>query len=85
MYQNQTQVESDISDIGYENLANALVLQAVRDYREALRTLKNKPHSKTAISTKAEVEQFFCSSWFEMLTDIDRKMLIKKLNAELKC
>lgn len=77
MYQNQTQIERDISDLGFENLANAIVMQAVKDYREALCTLKNKPHSKTAISTKEEVVRFFHSSWFEMLTDIDPKMLIK--------
>jgi hypothetical protein len=80
MYQNQAQIEKDISDLVFENLANAIVMQAVKDYRATLRTLKNKPHNKTAISTKAKVLQFFHSNWFEMLTDIDPKMLIKKLN-----
>jgi hypothetical protein len=41
MYQNQTQIERDISDLGFENLANAIVMQAVKDYRAALFTLKN--------------------------------------------
>ena len=32
----------------YQNLANAIVLQAVRDYRSALRRLKKNPWDKEA-------------------------------------
>lgn len=33
----------------YENLANAIVLQAVKDYRDALKRLKKKPGNQTAM------------------------------------
>ena len=32
-------------DTLYENLANAIVVQAVKDYREALHFLKHHPHT----------------------------------------
>lgn len=32
----------------YENLANAIVLQAVKDYRDALKRLKKKPGNQAA-------------------------------------
>jgi DNA/RNA-binding domain of Phe-tRNA-synthetase-like protein len=31
----------------YENLANAIVLQAVKDYRDALKRLKKKPQQQS--------------------------------------
>ena len=31
---------------GYQNLANAIIEQAVKDYREALRRLKRHPDSR---------------------------------------
>ena len=55
----------------YENLANAIILQAVKDYRNA----RHK-------GTKAEIEQFFRSEWFEILTDLDGKKLIEDLRRE---
>lgn len=33
---------------GYEELANAIILQAVKDYREALRLLGMNPNDKSA-------------------------------------
>ena len=33
----------------YENLANAIVLQAVKDYRDALKRLKKKPGNQAAM------------------------------------
>jgi hypothetical protein len=36
-----------------------------------------------ALSAKQEVERFFRSDWFEVLTNIDPEMLIRKLNAEV--
>ena len=56
----------------YEKLANAIVLQAVKDYR-------NAKHS----STRTSVEQFFCSRWFQVLTSLDGEKLIIGLRREL--
>ena len=44
---------SDITN--YENLANAIILQAVKDYRVALKCLKVNPRNKTAFADKEEI------------------------------
>lgn len=45
----------------YEKLANAIILQAVKDYRDALKTLWRNPNNVSANAVKSEVEQFFRS------------------------
>ena len=52
---------SDITN--YENLANAIILQAVKDYRMALKCLKRNPMNRTALADKDEIERFFRSQW----------------------
>lgn len=73
---------SDITK--YENLANAIILQAVKDYRVALKCLKVNPRNKTAIADKDEIERFFRSDWFSVLTSVDGEMLIRSLNMEVE-
>ena len=68
----------------YENLANAIVLQAVKDYREALSQLKRNPKYKDALTVKEECERFFRSGWYRLLTKVDGEMLIKKLREEVQ-
>ena len=67
----------------YERLANAISLQAVKDYRNALKRLKKHPRNGTALYTKREVERFFRSDWYTSLTTVDPEMLILKLNEEV--
>ena len=55
----------------YENLANAIVLQAVKDYR-----LTDDE------AELAEIERFFRSDWFGVLTDVDPEYLIRRLRKE---
>lgn len=68
---------------GYEKLANAIVLQAVKDYRFALRRLEKYPRNNSAIYTKREIERFFRSEWYTSLTSVEPEMLIKKLEEEV--
>lgn len=72
---------SDITN--YENLANAIILQAVRDYRVALKCLKVNPRNKTALADRDEIERFFRSDWFSVLTSVDGEMLIRSLQMEV--
>lgn len=58
-------------DTPYENLANAIILQAVKDYRL---------HDDE--KELASIERFFRSGWFNTLTSIDSEMLIAKLRKE---
>lgn len=68
----------------YENLANAIVLQAVKDYRSALRTLKRNKNSYSARRMKEEVERFFLSDWFSELTELNGAFLMRKIREELQ-
>ena len=66
----------------YENIANAIILLAVKDYRQALKLLSKNPHSRSAIAAVNEMERFFRSDWYETLTSVDGEMLIRKLREE---
>ena len=66
----------------YESLANAIVLQAVSDYRAALKRVKEHPHNSGAISDAKSIEKFFRSGWYEALTTVDGEYLIEKLRDE---
>lgn len=61
-------------------LANAIVLQAVRDYREALR--KQPDHPIAARNGIKDCEEFFRSEWFTLLTKLNGETLILKLRKE---
>ena len=50
----------------YEELANAIVLQAVRDYREAVKKLSRGRKNHDAQDTKEECLRFFRSKWFSL-------------------
>ena len=66
----------------YENLANAIILSAVNDYREVLKELSYFPEDEKALQKKQSCERFFRSSWFGALTTIDSEKLISKLQQE---
>jgi len=66
----------------YEELANAIVLQAVKDYRQALKLLSENPHSRSAMAAVNEIERFFRSEWYETFTSVDGEMLMRKLREE---
>ncbi len=66
-----------------ENLANAIILQAVTDYRKALKLLKINNRNKEVLSNKRDCERFFRSNWYRMLTSLDGEILIEKLKAEV--
>lgn len=67
----------------YQNLANAIILQAVKDYREVLQRWDFHPDKKAYIDDKKELERFFHSNWFSTLTSIDPEVLISKLIQEV--
>ena len=68
----QIDIRNDIeSPDPWQNLANAIVLQAVADYR-----MKQNQRDLEAL------ERFFRSDWFSMLTNIDPEYLIAKLRKE---
>ena len=68
----ETQTEGTETDC-YHGLANAIVLQAVEDYRMADDEWERK-----------KIERFFRSRWFGVLSDTDPDALITKLRKEKK-
>lgn len=66
----------------YEELAHAIILQAVKDYRKALRQLKRNPEYEKAIEMKEDCERFFRSESFQDLTKVDGPWLMRKLREE---
>jgi len=67
----------------YTDLANAIIIQAVKDYRNALKTLKRYPRYEPAKAVVAEVEEFFRSDWYRTLTSVDAEMLMRKIRREI--
>ena len=67
----------------YENLANAIVIQAANDYRDILRRLKRCPEDSMAASSLTETEHFFRSEWYKLLTDVDSEYLMRMLRDEI--
>ena len=66
----------------YKELAVAIILQAVKDYRSAARKYKKGKDKDTNQATMDEIENFICSEWFGVLTDIEPKILLRKLKEE---
>ena len=74
----------NLAEDPYVRLANAIVLQAVSDYRVALKKIKAHPKNREAISEALEIEKFFRSGWYSQLTDVDGEYLIRRLQEEIR-
>ena len=68
---------------GYEALANAIITQAAKDFRAAYKRMKRFPNDGRAQEEVREITKFFCSQWFEMLSDVDGPTLLKKMKDEI--
>lgn len=64
-----------------ENLiANAIITQAAKDYRTALKG--DDIAGRDSDCVIAECEAFFRSEWFQVLTSFEGEVLIEKLRKE---
>ena len=68
----------------YENLANAVVLQAVKDYRDAAGKLSRGKKNIMAEQRKTECVTFFKSQYFNVFTDLDGNALLSQLEKEVE-
>ncbi|MBP3210194.1 MAG: hypothetical protein J6M64_09875 [Oscillospiraceae bacterium] len=66
----------------HEELANAIIIRAVKDWREAVRILKEYPGDPDALSTIRETEKFFLSAYYATLTTYDGEILLNRLKEE---
>lgn len=67
----------------YENLANAIVVQAIQDYKSAKKVLRKNPNHIMAKRTVSDVERFFRSDWYRVLTGVDASWLMERIENTL--
>ena len=67
----------------WEDLAQAISLQAVEDYRKCRRLVRRKPNQFEARKMIREVERFFRSEWFKQLSEADGNMILEQLKKEV--
>ena len=68
----------------YHDLANAIILQAVKDYRSTLFLLDDEPNNREALHDKKSLEKFFRSKWYATLTEIDPNRLMSEVQRRVK-
>jgi hypothetical protein len=66
----------------WQDLANAVILQAIEDYRRICGKLRFRPWLAGAARAKRELEEFFLSRWFRTLTTLDGQELLSSLRRE---
>ena len=70
-------------DKSYEMLANAVIVQAAKDFRAAYKAYKRKPSNKWAESEVRDLTKFFCSEYFCVLTNADGPSILHRLMREI--
>ena len=73
----------NLAENPYERLANAIIIQASKDYMTSLRKKKRNLGSASAEHDIRECERFFRSGWYQVLTSVDGEYLIEKLREEV--
>ena len=67
----------------WQKLANAIVEQAVKDFRIAQARVKANPQNADHAKAEAsQLEHFFRSQWFEVLTNVDGNLVLSRLRKE---
>ena len=77
-----TPEQFEVNQRGLEDLSNAIILQAVKDYRIAL--AGGSVNGRDSKSVIEECERFFRSDWFNSLTKIDCDYLMKNIRKEFE-
>lgn len=77
-------INKNLAEDPYERLANGIILQAVSDYRAALKKVKKNPANKMAVDEALQIEKFFRSGWYQALTSVDGEFLIRRLREEIR-
>ena len=72
------------TDRPIEDLANAIIVRAAKDYKRAVRKLRKDPEDINSLIRIVEIEDFFRSDWFMILTDLAGETLLNRLKQSLK-
>ena len=65
---------------GYIQLAHAIVAVAAESYKYTLLAVKNHTRSDSVFRRKEELESFFLSEWFGLLSGLDGRYFIVRRN-----
>ncbi len=76
--------KKNMPDDPYERLSNAIVIQAAEDYRAALKRIKRNPKNQDAVDEALQIERFFRSGWYQVLTSVDGEYMIRRLQEEAR-
>ena len=75
-----SQHSETFSDGGaYANLAMAICMQGVRDWKRATDRARKHPENQSARAMVEETEAFFRSEWFHMLSGVDGEELLQEM------
>lgn len=72
-----------ISDDPYEHICKAIIIQAVNDYRRAMKKVIVNPRNKDALDDVLDIEAFLKSQWFQQLSQLDGQYILKRLQIEM--
>ncbi len=64
---------------GYTALAHAIIASAAESYKYTLIALKHHTRSDAVYRRKEELETFFRSDWFRLLSGVDGVCLMEKM------
>ena len=67
----------------YRALADAIILRAAKDYTTTYRRLRKHPYDGQAKDSVREITDFFCSQYFEALTELDGPALLHEMMREI--
>ena len=68
----------------WEDLANAIIISAVKEYKRTYKQLLRNPRNKSAQKVLNELEQFFYGRWYAQLTDLDPHYLLERLKEAIE-
>ena len=68
----------------WEDLANAIIISAVKDCTKAYKRVLRRPDSKPAQEEVMKLERFFFGEWYAKLTDLDPHYLLDRLKEEIE-
>ena len=84
MIKKKKKVKPIADNAGCEELANAIILQACKDYKSAYRRYLRRYGNPDRLDPDlAELEHFFRSDWYKTLTDVDGEYLMKRMREEV--
>lgn len=64
---------------GYIQLAHAIVIVAAESYKYTLLAVRHHTKSDSVYRRKEELESFFLSDWFRLLSGLNGRYFIKRM------